>query len=165
MHCYVSCSDCRFDRTVDVSALDRLWHHVCITWTKSGMYEVTKDGKLEGLGKRLVREQNQSIPGNIDLPYHHHNNNSYITPFAVHYRKIRIHLRLSTINNAKKRSFTSRCIHLQEYTFNNEFCIISSVQLHSATIISVYGHSLAITNFHLHDHPYHKHQSKSQVRE
>ena len=67
MHCYVSCSDCRFDRTVDVSALDRLWHHVCITWTKSGMYEVTNDGKLEGLGKRLVREQEQSIPGNIDF--------------------------------------------------------------------------------------------------
>ena len=45
------------------------------------------------------------------------------------------------------------CIHLHEYTFDNEFCIISSVQLHSATIISVYGHSLALTNFHVHDHP------------
>ena len=29
----------------------------------------------------------------------------------------------------------------------NEFCIISSVQLHPATIISVYGNSLALTNF------------------
>ena len=33
-------------------------------------------------------------------------------------------------------SFTPRYIRLQEYTFNNEFCIISSVQLHCATIIS-----------------------------
>ena len=40
-----------------------------------------------------------------------------ITPFAGHYRKIRIHLRLSTINNAKTRSFTPRCIHLRKYHF------------------------------------------------
>ena len=30
------------------------------------MYGVTNDGKLEGLGKGLVRGQDQSIPGNVD---------------------------------------------------------------------------------------------------
>ena len=63
VHCYVSCSDCRFDRTVDVSVLGGLWHHVCITWTRSGAYEVTRDGKVEGIGKGLVRGRDQSIPG------------------------------------------------------------------------------------------------------
>ena len=46
-----------------------------------------------------------------------------ITPFAGHWRKVRIHLHLSTINNVKTRSFAPRCIHLRKDYFQDVWII------------------------------------------